>query len=154
MFDYIFVSSDEEYQEAQRLFNEYAQWLNIDLSFQKFEQELLSMRTMYAQPKGCILLCKQANTFIACIAVRFQSTDIAEFKRMYVQQAFQQKGIGSELLTRALEFSKTAGYKKVRLDTLDTMLPAMNLYEKNGFYTIPAYYFNPEPTAVYFEKEL
>jgi hypothetical protein len=34
------------------------------------------------------------------------------------------------------------------------MLPAMNLYIKNGFKEIPAYYYNPEPTAVYFEKTL
>jgi hypothetical protein len=34
------------------------------------------------------------------------------------------------------------------------MQPAMNLYKENGFKEIPAYYYNPEPTAVYFEKSL
>ena len=154
MFEYVFVSKEEEYVEAQRLFNEYAIWLNIDLSFQHFEKELSSLRTMYVEPKGCILLCKHEKKSVACVAVRAQEKDIAELKRMYVQPAFQKKGIGDVLLNMAIDFSKKAGYKKVRLDTLDTMNPAMALYEKNGFYKISAYYFNPEPNAVYFEKEL
>jgi len=154
MFEYVFVSKEEEYLEAQRLFNEYALWLKIDLSFQNFEEELASLRTMYAEPKGCILLCKHEKNPVACVAVRSKEKDIAELKRMYVQSAFQKRGIGDVLLNMAIDFSKKAGYKKIRLDTLDTMIPAMGLYEKNGFYKIPAYYFNPEPNAVYFEKEL
>ena len=73
---------------------------------------------------------------------------------MYVRPELQHKGIGTLLLQSALRFAKEAGYKKIQLDTLNTMLPAINLYKKNGFYEIPAYYFNPEPTAVYFEKTL
>jgi hypothetical protein len=34
------------------------------------------------------------------------------------------------------------------------MNPAMGLYEKNGFYQTEAYYFNPEKSAVYYEREL
>lgn len=154
MFEYVFVSKEEEYVEAQRLFNEYALWLNIDLSFQDFEAELASLRTMYAEPTGCIILCKNEKNPVACVAVRSKEKDIAELKRMYVQPAFQRRGIGDILLKRALDFSKKAGYKKIRLDTLETMTPAMGLYEKNGFYNIPAYYYNPEPNAIYFEKEL
>ncbi len=154
MIEYVLVSTEKEYVAAQMLFNEYGKWLDIDLSFQNFEKELASLRTMYAQPNGCILLCMHNKQPIACVAVRLQEKNIAELKRMYVQPAFQKKGIGNVLLRKALEFSKKAGYKKIRLDTLNTMLPAMHLYEKNGFYKIPPYYFNPEPTAVYFEKEL
>lgn len=154
MFEYIVVHSEEEYFQAAKLFREYARWLNIDLSFQFFEEELTTLKSMYAHPKGTIILCKTANDHIASIAVRPQENEVAELKRMYVKPAYHHNGIGQMLLIKSLEFAKQAGYKKIRLDTLDTMIPAMKIYEKNGFYRIPAYYHNPEPTAVYFEKFL
>jgi len=154
MLDYIIVSNENEYRIAANLFQEYAEWLGIDLGFQKFEDELLSLQTMYGPSQGTIILCKYENEFVACVAVRPIEYKIAELKRMYVKPDFQRKGIGEELLRLSLSFAKNAGYEKARLDTLNTMLPAMNLYIKNGFKEIPAYYYNPEPTAVYFEKSL
>ncbi len=154
MFEYIVVSTEEEYKAAISLFKEYAEWLNIDLSFQNFEAELETIKNMYSSPLGSIILCKNKKNFIACIAIRPKGDLIAEFKRMYVKPNYQRNKIGETLLALSLAFAKNAGYKKVRLDTLNTMTPAMNLYEKNGFYKIEAYYFNPEPTAVYFEKTL
>lgn len=154
MFEYVFVETEEQYSTASLLFREYAQWLGIDLSFQSFEKELLEIKKMYASPKGMILLCRLKDEYIACVAVRPNEEYVAELKRMYVKPAFQQQGIGQELIQRALDFCKQAGYEKVRLDTLNTMTPAMRLYEKNGFVTIPAYYHNPFSEAVYFEKLL
>lgn len=154
MPEYITVKSDDEYKLAATLFNEYANWLNIDLSFQKFEDELRALKSMYGPSKGTIILCKSENEYIACVAVRPIDGKIAELKRMYVKPAFQRRGIGEKLLELSLSFAKNAGYEKARLDTLNTMTPAMNLYRKNGFYEIPAYYYNPEPTAVYFEIEV
>ena len=91
---------------------------------------------------------------MACVGVRRFADEIGEIKRMYVKPAYRRKGIAEELLKKALEFATKAGYHKVVLDTLDTMTPAMNLYMKKGFEKVPAYYHNPEPGAVYFEKEL
>jgi carbonic anhydrase len=154
MSEYIHVVSAKEYEAAAILFKEYANWLNIDLGFQKFEAELEGLENMYAEPFGGIILCKAENDFIGCIAIRKIDEETAELKRMYVKPAFQKSGVGSNLLNRALALAKNFGYKKIRLDTLSNMLPAIELYKKNGFYEIPAYYYNPENTAVYFEKKL
>lgn len=154
MLDYIVVSNEDEYRIAANLFQEYAAWLGIDLGFQKFEDELLSLQKMYGPDHGTIILCKSATEYIACVAVRPIDKKIAELKRMYVKTSYQRQGIGEELLRLSLVFAKKAGYELMRLDTLNTMTPAMNLYKKNGFVEIPAYYYNPEPTAAYFEKSL
>lgn len=154
MFDYITVVSDEEYREAGKLFEEYARWLNIDLSFQNFEEELRSLKKMYIRPAGTIILCKNNDEYVGSVAVRPNEKGIAELKRMYVKPAFQKLKIGQGLLDLSIKFSIDAGYHKIRLDTLDHMIPAMNLYSKNGFYKIPPYYYNPEKNAVYFEKLL
>ncbi len=152
MPEYIFVNSEKEYSAAASLFNEYAVWLNIDLGFQKFSEELKNLQKMYAISEGGIILSKNENDFSGCIAIRKIDIDTAELKRMYVKPAFQQKGIGAGLLNEAILLARKIGYKKIQLDTLSNMTPAINLYKKNGFYEIPAYYNNPEETAVYFEK--
>jgi len=154
MLDYIFVSQPNEYKSAMDLFLEYANWLNIDLSFQKFDEELKMLKTMYGPPLGCIILCKHENDFVACVAVRKIDDGVAELKRMYVKPEFQRMGIGENLLKLSISFAKEKGYKTIKLDTLNTMKPAMNLYAKHGFVETDAYYFNPEPTAVYFELKL
>jgi putative acetyltransferase len=65
-----------------------------------------------------------------------------------------EKKKGALLLQKALKMASELHYKKIRLDTLDTMIPAINLYKKYGFYEIQPYYFNPEKNAVFFEKVL
>jgi putative acetyltransferase len=154
MAEYIIVTSEPNYKAAAILFQEYAAWLNIDLGFQKFEEELLQLQQMYGAPWGGIILAKKANEFIGCIAIRKQQENIAELKRMYVKPNQQGNGIGTTLLLNAFELAKKYQYKKIRLDTLSNMTAAMNLYKQHGFYEIPAYYFNPQSTAVFFEKEL
>jgi putative acetyltransferase len=154
MVEIIIVSVAQEYEAAASLFQEYALWLNIDLSFQNFEQELQDLREMYAFPTGVIVLAKVENDFVGCVAVRKKENEIAELKRMYIQPAHQKKGLATLLLKKSLQIATELGYKKIRLDTLDNMTPAINLYKQHGFYEIAPYYFNPEKNAVFFEKIL
>ncbi len=154
MLKIITAVSQPDYDAAVMLFKEYAAWLAIDLSFQHFEEELLRVKEMYAAPAGEILLCKYEDAYVACVGIRNKGENIAELKRMYVKPAYQRKGIAGALLQQALQIATTMGYKKLRLDTLASMIPAIELYKKAGFYTIEPYYFNPEKNAVFFEKEL
>ena len=154
MFEYITVKTDDEYAAAAVLFKEYADSLDIDLSFQHFDRELAGLKSMYAPPLGGIILCRINSDFVGSIAIRPQEPGIAEIKRMYVKPLFRGRGTGEILLQRIIRLAKEYGYEKIRLDTLNTMTPAMNLYKKHGFTEVPPYYFNPEKTAVYFEKEL
>lgn len=151
MPDYHFAVTDTDYTEAAVLFKEYAAWLNIDLGFQHFEEELRELKTIYTKPYGGIILCSNGREYIACAGIRKIYAQNAELKRMFVKPSFRGKGIASTLLKMALQLANDCGYKKVKLDTLNTMLPAMALYKKFGFKEIPAYYHNPNPAAVYFE---
>lgn len=154
MFKIKTVHTEAEYAAASSLFKEYAEWLNIDLSFQNFEEELLQLKEMYSEPTGGIFLLQQENEFIGCVAIRKKGEGIAELKRMYIKPATRNSGAGTKLLEKALTAAKQLGYDLIRLDTLANMTPAINLYKKHGFYEIAPYYFNPEENAVFFEKEL
>ncbi len=154
MINYLRANTDEEYKQAALLFKAYAAWLNIDLSFQHFNDEVMELRTMYGTPGGGIMLCKDDHAFIGCAGIRKINADIAELKRMFIKPAYQKRGIGKQLLQQAVELAEELNYKTIRLDTLNYMTPAINLYKQYGFYEIPAYYHNPNETAVYFELKI
>jgi putative acetyltransferase len=154
MFKIITVHTEAEYSAASVLFKEYAEWLNIDLSFQNFEEELLQLKEMYSEPDGAIFLLQQDNDFIGCVAIRKKENGIAELKRMYIKPNTRNSGGGTLLLEKALASARMLDYNRIRLDTLADMTPAINLYKKHGFYEIEPYYFNPEKNAVFFEKKL
>lgn len=154
MITYFLAKTKTDYETARLLFREYAALINIDLAFQKFEEELAGINKMYAPPSGGIILCKSAEIFVGCIAIRKIKDSICELKRMYVNPAFQGRGIGKQLLEKALQLAKDYNYKLIRLDTLNYMKSAIYLYKQYGFYGIDPYYFNPNTIAIFFEKKL
>ncbi len=50
-----------------------------------------------------------------------------------VHPAFLGRGVGSRLLAFAAEHGRQQGIKALRLDVFERNLPAISLYEKNGF---------------------
>ncbi len=154
MPEYILANSQLEYEAAQLLFNEYAQWLNIDLCFQNFDKELQQLSIMYAATNGGIVLCKKNNDFIGCSAIRKIDTTSCELKRMWVQLPYQKLGIGETLLKECIALAKKLNYKEIRLDTLKRLQPAIKLYKKYNFIETEAYYKNPNNDVVYMKLVL
>jgi putative acetyltransferase len=154
MPEYILATSQREYEAAQHLFNEYAQWLNIDLCFQNFDKELKQLSIMYAATSGGIVLCKNDNDFIGCSAIRKIDTTSCELKRMWVQLPYQKMGIGEKLLQECIAIAKKLNYKEIRLDTLKRLQPAIKLYKKYNFTETEAYYKNPNNDVVYMKLVL
>ena len=154
MPEYILANSQLEYEAAQLLFNEYAQWLNIDLCFQNFDKELQQLSIMYAATSGGIVLCKKDNDFIGCSAIRKIDTTSCELKRMWVQLPYQKLGIGETLLKECIALAKKLNYKEILLDTLKRLQPAIKLYKKYNFIETEAYYKNPNNDVVYMKLVL
>lgn len=151
---YITPNTTNQFNDAISLFQEYANSLNISLAFQNFDEELNIINSMYGSPMGCLLLVYDNELPIACAAYRKIGEDICELKRMYIKPDYRGKGVSQEILHILCMRAKLNGYKLMRLDTLDTMTPAIKLYSNNGFYTINAYYHNPNEGVVYMEKSL
>ena len=154
MTEYILANNQLEYEAAQLLFNEYAQWLNIDLCFQNFDKELQQLSIVYATTTGGIVLCKKNNDFIGCSAIRKIDTTSCELKRMWVQLPYQKLGIGETLLKECIALAKKLNYKEIRLDTLKRLQPAIKLYKKYNFIETEAYYKNPNSDVVYMKLVL
>ena len=136
------------------LFREYVHELGVDLNFQDFEQELSTLPGKYAEPKGRLYLAYDHTEAIACIALRPFDEHVGEVKRLYVKPSHRRQDISKILAENIIEEARKIGYQRLVLDTLNTMIPAMNLYKSLGFMEIEAYYPNPLEGATYFALDL
>ena len=75
-------------------------------------------------------------------------------KRFYVRMENRGRRVGLLLSEAALAIARDAGYQRVRLDTLPTMVSAQHLYDALGFREIHAYRFNPVAGARFMELSL
>jgi GNAT superfamily N-acetyltransferase len=136
------------------LFQEYAESLGFDLEFQGFGKELAGLPGRYAPPAGRLLLATLEGDPAGCVALRPLERDVCEMKRLYVRPAFRGHGIGRILAWRIIEEAQSAGYRRMRLDTLPSMAAARRLYAELGFRPILPYYPNPVPDTVFLELDL
>jgi GNAT superfamily N-acetyltransferase len=136
--------------EIRALLREYAAWLEVDLCFQNFEQELAGLPGEYAPPRGRLLIAEGAG----CVAVRAIDDETCEMKRLYVRPEQRGSGLGRSLILAIIEEARGIGYRRMRLDTMPKMAGAQRLYASLGFRDIGAYRYNPEPGARFLELEL
>jgi ribosomal protein S18 acetylase RimI-like enzyme len=151
----IYAAQFPQHLEVVRaIFREYAESLDIDLSFQDFEAELAGLPGKYAAPRGRILLAWSNGQVIGSVAMHPLEDAVCEMKRLYVQPAGRGQQLGRRLAQLIAQISKEAGYTKIRLDTLPGMQAAQYLYASLGFTHIPAYVFNPVAGTKFMELDL
>ncbi len=139
---------------VRELLVEYVAWLNVDLHFQGFDEELAGLPGAYARPDGRLLLAMHEGQASGCIALRRFDARTGEVKRLWVGAAFRAGGLGRMLAGRIVAEAREAGYDKLVLDTLASMDSALALYRSFGFRDIAPYYHNPLPGAVYLGLDL
>lgn len=149
------TSNTDKMNVVRTLFQEYSEGLNENLCFQSFDSELKDPLKKYGEPKGALVLAYLNDTPAGCIALQpLPQEGLCEMKRLYVRQQYRSKGIGDKLIEVLLAIATEKGYKKMVLDTLERLQPAIRLYVKYGFVNTSAYYKNPLPGVVYMEKDL
>jgi carbonic anhydrase len=148
------ATSSEHIAEAKKLFREYADFLNVNLGFQDFENELAQLPGSYSPPEGVLLLAVDEGRTLGCAALRQAGEGVCEMKRLYVGSQARGRGIGRALALEVIAEAIRLGYTTMRLDTFDWLVEAIRLYESLGFKRIPAYYKNPFSGVVYWELDL
>ncbi|MGB5289131.1 MAG: GNAT family N-acetyltransferase [Ignavibacteriaceae bacterium] len=152
MFTIKLCKTSPEFEKARKVTEEYIDWLGMDLTFQKVENELAGFTAMYSPPEGCYLIAFAENGETAGgVGLRKFEEGICEMKRLYVYPKYLKKGLGEALCRELIKQAKKFGYKKMRLDTIGKLKVANKLYDKLGFYEIEPYRANPDKTARFME---
>ncbi|HWR11118.1 MAG TPA: GNAT family N-acetyltransferase [Rectinemataceae bacterium] len=140
--------------DIRGLIEEYMASMALDLCFQGIDEELKTLPGKYSEPDGALLVAKAGGALCGCVALRKIGDGICEMKRLFVRDAYKGRGVGKKLAQAIIEEGRAKGYRLMRLDTLESMKPALSLYRSLGFHETAAYVYNPLEGAVYLEKTL
>jgi GNAT superfamily N-acetyltransferase len=144
----------QEVDAVRVLFREYAAGLGFDLCFQGFDDELATLPGKYAAPAGGLFLALKCGEPVGCVAFRPLGQFDCEMKRLFVRPVARGEQLGRRLAEHVCQAARDAGYRRICLDTIDTMREARALYHSLGFQEIAPYVFNPIAGAKYMAREL
>jgi GNAT superfamily N-acetyltransferase len=139
---------------AASLFREYAASLPVDLEMQGFAQELASLPGLYAPPKGALLLAKNGETVLGCIALKALAPGVGEVKRLYVRPEARGLKLGGMLIAAIIQEAQRLRYGELKLDTLPHLKAAIALYMRAGFEPIAPYGSHDYPGLLCLGKTL
>jgi ribosomal protein S18 acetylase RimI-like enzyme len=142
---------EKEIAKAKELILEYIKWLNQSSSFQSVSEELNKSPENDGTDK-IFIVAIEGNNIIGSIGLKKLDDKTCEMKRLFVDDKYKGRGIGEDLVEKIIEEAKKNNYERIRLNTLDTMDVALEVYYKNGFYEIESY--SPNIEVIYLEKKL
>ena len=147
--------------EIRELFTEYTDMLVAGdsdfrqyLQIQNYDDELEHLEHKYGLPDGRLYLLYVDGVPAGSVGMRKLDGESCELKRLYVRPAFRGKKYGDMLTRRILEDAREAGYRYMLLDTLPFLRPAIEMYEKMGFYRIEKYNDSPIESTIYMKYQL
>ena len=92
-----------------------------------------------AEGRGAFLVAYLAGKPVGCGAVRRIEPHIAEIKRMYVDPAARDRGVGRQILVALEAESRQLGAHRLILETGPRQPEAIAVYARSGFVEIPLF---------------
>ena len=86
-----------------------------------------------------VLVCYVDEKAVGCGAFKEITEKTVEIKRMYVNPNYRGNNIATLILNELESWAKEKRFTEVVLETSKTMLPAVNLYQKNKYSVMPNY---------------
>ena len=108
--------------------------------------------SQYREPTGTFLVLLDDRRVVGTGAIRRLDAETCELKRMWFLPAYRGKGYGTKMSEMLLEFARSAGYRRIRLDSAEMLVAAHKLYRRLGFYEIERY--NAGPGTIFMERLL
>lgn len=101
--------------------------------------------------RGVVLVGSEDGTAVACGSLRRLDEDTAEVKRMFVRADARGRGHARALLRALEDEARSAGCRRMVLDTAASLTEAATMYLREGYVEIERYNDNPY-AARWFEK--
>ena len=100
------------------------------------DEELDNMSNAYTDNKSIYYVVLADNIICGGAGIsklKGTNKNICELQKMYFLPTIRGKGIGSNLITKCLDFAIKSQYNLCYIETMYNMIDAQNLYKKNGF---------------------
>ncbi len=145
----------EDWADVERLMRAYLAELPFEIDFQDVDRELAELPNEYGPPAGAALLVRDdEDGAVGVVGVRRFDDVAGELKRMYLAPTARGTGLGQALAEVAVNAARALGHRRLLLDTVAWMTPAIAVYESLGFEEIDPYRHNPLDGARYFALDL
>jgi putative acetyltransferase len=93
----------------------------------------------YMDHKGTFLVVLDDGNVVGTGAVKYLDQTTAELKRLWLLEEYHGQGIGYQVTAQLLDFARSQGYLRIRLQTGSNQHRAIAFYKKLGFYEIETY---------------
>jgi DNA-binding MarR family transcriptional regulator/GNAT superfamily N-acetyltransferase len=112
----------------------YAEEYGFDETFEALVADILARFIQHHDPKREYLwIAEQDGERVGSILIVDAGEEVAQLRILLVEPKARGRGIGKRLIEECVDFSKRAGYKKIKLWTQSILVAARHLYEKAGF---------------------
>jgi GNAT superfamily N-acetyltransferase len=92
---------------------------------------------------------------VGCGGIQLYGTEYGELKRMYVRPKYRGQGLAKLMIDHLTEYARSHGIRLLRLETGIHQAPAIGLYERAGFQSIPPFgNYKLDPLSVFYEKRI
>jgi len=88
---------------------------------------------LYRKSKSSLWIAEIADSIIGSIAILERASKEAQLRWFLIHPEYRSIGLGKILFGKALTFCRNAGYSTIFLWTLDNLIAARAIYERNGF---------------------
>jgi len=114
------------------------EWITQYFSIEaKDEEALIDPQSSILASGGRIFFAAIEDECVGCCALLRLSADEFEVAKMAVASKWQGSGIGRKLLQAVVEAARSAGARRLYLETNHILTPAIRLYESVGFKPVP-----------------
>ena len=97
------------------------------------DSDLFKIGETYGGVKNTFFVAESDGRIVGTAGVKEDSPDEALIRRLFVDSAHRGHGYGTELLSKAVDFCRQKGYKRIYFRCTDRMADAMKLCLKKGF---------------------
>lgn len=147
----------EDIAHVRALLSENADSIGAGLSLEDIASETRRLPGLYAPPRGALLLARDCDSgaVLGCVGLRpLPGPGDCELRRLFVRPAARGRAIGRELGQAGAVRARQMGYRRVLVETHESLTWATRIYEEVGYRPIPPYYANPQPGTFFMARDL
>ena len=112
----------------------YSKEYGFNHTFEAYVAKPLAEFMLRNSTRERIWFVDEDGELVGSIAIIEHSASVAQLRWYLLHPRLRGKGLGKRLMDDAIAFCRAAGYKKVFLWTVSSLLTAARVYEKSGFH--------------------